>query len=351
LKCVIIFSAKKAGFDKEPGFETNDIGYLRQADQTMHYVWIGYRINNPVSIFRNVNINLNGWQGWNFGGDRLFMGSNLNGGAQFLNYWGFRAGVNRRGTGLSSWYLRGGPMLKYQGSWNNFFRIYSDNRKALQFETETFMNSSDDGISKRVQSNISMFYKVNDKVNVRFEPFYERRIENLQYIDTQEMNDEDRYVFGHLKQNTFGMVFRLNYSLTPDLSIQYFGQPFVSAGNYSKFKQITRPKASGRDRYEMYAENQVSYDTDEETYFIDEDLDGSSDYSFEQPDFNYKQFLSNLVVRWEYMPGSTLYLVWSQSRTGYDEMGKFSLNNDMQNLFDTVPNNVWLIKMNYWFSL
>jgi len=339
------------GLWRSPGFETNDLGYLRQADQIMSFVWIGYRINNPVGIFRRVNINTNGWQGWNFGGDRLFVGGNINGGAQFLNYWGFHGGINRQQSGLSPWFLRGGPMARYMGSWNSWFNIYSDERKDWRIRLNPSMNKSDDGISRSYRFRFSLFYRINDRLNINLDPFYRDRIENLQYVDTPEFNNEDRYIFGEMHQETFGVVFRLNYSLTPDLSIQYYGQPFVSAGKYSKYKRITNPRAAGKERYTVFKENQIAYNEEDELFWVDENIDGASDYGFEKPDFNYKQFLSNLVVRWEYLPGSTVYLVWSQTRTGYEEVGRFSLNNDMQNLFTSVPDNVWLVKMNYWFSL
>jgi hypothetical protein len=158
-----------------------------------------------------------------------------------------------------------------------------------------------------------------------------------------------------IEQKTFGIQFRANFSITPTLSIQYYGQPFISAGNYSQFKNVTEPRAQNyNDRFHVFQNDQISVETDDggnRLYQIDENSDGSIVYSFEDPNFNFWQFRSNLVIRWEYTVGSTLYLVWTQNRTDDSSAGVFSLNDDFKNLFSIYPDNVFLIKLNYWFSL
>ena len=339
------------GLWRSPGFETNDLGYMRKADQVIPYVWVGYRINNPVGIFRSVSINSNVWQMWNFGGENLATGGNLNGGAQFLNYWGFYLGVNREQPGLSPWMLRGGPMARYEGNWNFWINTYSDSRKAWRIRLSGGVNVNDDKISNSKSLNVSFYVRLSDRVNVRVRPFYNHNVENLQYITTLDYAGQKRYIFGELNQKTLGLVFRFNYSPTPNLSIQYYGQPFVSAGAYRAFKRITAPRAKGSLRYQQFTGSEIRYDQDEQSYYVDEDRNGAVDYSFGRPDFNFKQFRSNLVVRWEYRPGSTLFLVWSQSRTGFDSTGEFDYAKNMWQLFNVWPENVFLVKLNYWFSM
>jgi len=336
---------------RSPGFEINDIGFLREADKFMNFIWINYRERNPKGIFRNYSINFNEWQGWNFDGDHLFTGGNLNLHGQFLNYWSVGAGTNRQQAGLTASLLRGGPMAAYEGGWNGWMYVSSDGRKNLQMSSFFSTNINDDGISKRFSGNARLYYKINEKINISMNPFYTYRVENLQYVDQPEFNGQDRYVFGQLKQNTAGLIFRLNYSPTPNFSVQYFGQPFTSAGIYSAFKQIDNPRGKGANRYEVYTDASISYDEDAEWYSIDENGNGSEDYGFDKPDFNVQEFLSNLVLRWEYHPGSLLYLVWSQNRSAFNNTRDFGLDEDMNDLFDTHPTNVFLVKMNYWFSL
>ncbi len=120
----------------------------------------------------------------------------------------------------------------------------------------------------------------------------------------------------------FSADFRINFSLTPDLSIQYWGQPFVFAGDYSTYKRVTEPM--NEDYYSQFhdfSNDEIFYDYENNIYEIDENQDGTIDYSFENPNFNFFEFRSNLVARWEYIPGSSIYLVWSQGRTDDNSMG------------------------------
>ncbi len=337
---------------RSPGLELNDLGFMRSADQIMDYIWIGYRINNPVGIFRRISINGNLWQMWDYGGDRLNVGANINGGGQFTNFWGFYMGINRQSGGLSKTLLRGGPLARLMGSWNLWFHGYSDERKNVQAGASLQYNRNDDGISGFFGTSANVYLKVNTQLNLSLRPFYNYSKENLQYISTVSFNQSPRYLFGLIKRHTFGLVLRLNYSPTPELSIQYYGQPFIATGKYSHFKRITNPRASGTDRYEEFSDGKIHFNPQGNVYEIDENLDGQADYSIYNPDFNIKEFRSNLVVRWEYRPGSILYLVWTQNRFGYENTGIFNFVSDFKNLFTSIKSdNVFLVKLNYWFSM
>ncbi|UCF65442.1 MAG: carbohydrate binding family 9 domain-containing protein [bacterium] len=340
------------GVWRSPGFELNDVGYLQQADQAMQFIWMGYQNLNPVGIFRNMNLNINQWNGWNFGGEKMFAGGNINGGGQFKNYWGFWLGINRQEPGLSSWILRGGPTARYEGSWNTFYNFYSDSRRFWQIAVMGSNYINDDDITRRHEIWFELFLKPSARLNISLGPFYSRNLENLQYVDTYDNRGEDRYIMAKLNQNTIGMILRLNYSLTPELSVQFYGQPFISAGEYAQFKRVTNARAENySDRFHTFSEDEISYDSEDQEYLVDENRDGSIDYRIGLPDFNFKQFRSNLVVRWEYRPGSLVYLVWSQDRTVEDEYGDFSYRRDLRNLFGSIADNIFLVKFSYWFSL
>jgi hypothetical protein len=165
------------------------------------------------------------------------------------------------------------------------------------------------------------------------------------------MNGDDRYVFGHLDQKVLSMSLRINFSITPDLTIQYWGQPFTASGDYTYFKMITDPKADEfTDRYRVYTPQQI-YPVDD-TYEIDENYDMITDYSFDNPNFTVNEWLSNLVIRWEFLPGSTGYLVWSQTRDYYNSAGRFELWDNMYNLYtDKKATNTFLVKFSYRFGL
>ncbi len=105
------------------------------------------------------------------------------------------------------------------------------------------------------------------------------------------------------------------------------------------------------DRFHIYSDQEISYDSDQEIYNFDENQDGTIDYSLDNPNFNFFEFRSNFVARWEYIPGSTLYFVWSQGREGDNNKGQFNFKHDMKDLYSIVPRSVFLIKFSYRLSL
>jgi len=338
---------------RSPGFELNDVGFLYRADDIMQIAWAQYRIWKPFSIFRSMNINVNQWSGWNFGGINTYNGGNTNFNMEFKNYWSLGSGINAELSGVSIYALRGGPALRYPTSGSIWYYVSSDSRKKLIMTAGGNNHKGADNSSVFQNYYISATYRPVNALSVSAMPSVSMNEQELQYVSTCEYGYENRYLFANIDQTTLSLTLRLNLSITPELSIQYYGQPFISAGDYSGFKRITDPKADEyNDRFVYFDENsQISYDQDEQMYYIDENSDGTTDYDFYDPDFNFKQFRSNLVIRWEYTRGSTLYLVWSQGRTGYDTTGNNSFHNDVQGLFDIFPHNVFLIKLNYWISV
>jgi hypothetical protein len=191
-------------------------------------------------------------------------------------------------------------------------------------------------------------YRPLKSLSIEVTPGIERYSDDLMYVTQQSYDSDMRYIMSHIERNTANMSLRINYNITPELTIQYWGQPFIATGDYTDFKHITDSKADElSDRYYLYTDNQISFDEQQNAYLIDENTDGTTDYSFEKPDFNVKEFLSNLVVRWEYQPGSTFYLVWSQTRNHYVNDGAFDISNDVEDLFSAGANNVFLIKFSY----
>ncbi len=264
------------------------------------------------------------------------------------NHWSFSYGVNLNGTYLSKSFLRGGPSMKKPADWNLWAWLGTDRRKKfrLSFNYSITQNFDDAGTFNFYSGNIS--FRPNNTILFSAGPFYSDITPAMQYVTAVDYNNEKRYIISRMHQSTFGLSMRLEYYITPDLSVQYYGQPFISAGNYSEFKRVTDPKAKEyEDRFHLYSDNEITYNSGNNTYDIDENHDGSVDYYFDDPNFNFMQFRSNFVVRWEYIPGSTAYFVWSQGRTGSNPEGDFAFKNDMQNLFDIHPHNIFLIKVSY----
>ncbi len=341
-----IFSAKS------PGLELNDIGYAQQVDQILEVVWTNYHFNKPFSIFREMHLHANQFALWDFGGNLTAAGGNAGGNAQFKNYWHTFLSMNFSGEELSNNVLRGGPALKLPGENNLFFGTITNQQKKLSFEVESsFSFSNEKQFKNSTNLEVSVNYRPLKSLSFQMSPGYTWYSNDLMYVNQVDYTNEKRYIMAHIDRNTVNMQLRINYNITPDLTIQYWGQPFIATGEYSQFSHITDSKAEVlTDRYHIYNENQISYDESNEMYIIDENIDGLTDYSFEKPDFNVKEFLSNFVVRWEYRPGSTIYLVWSQTRNHYVNDGAFDFENDVENLFSEGANNIFLVKFSYRFG-
>ncbi|MEN8121232.1 MAG: DUF5916 domain-containing protein [Bacteroidota bacterium] len=336
---------------RTPGIELNNVGYMRQANSIFQYIWAGYSFTKPFSIFRRININMNQWSGFDFGGLNLFNGGNISTWFQFKNLWSISSGYNVQLDGISNTELRGGPSMKEPGNRNVFLQIRTNRTKKLH---SSFGFSHNKGNYQSYKSDrywVDLTYRPVNNLSVTFEPGYSKRFSELQYVTESEFNSDPRYIMSNLDQETFDLTLRIDFNLTPDLTIQFYGSPFVSAGDYSEFKRVTDPKANEySNRFNNYSSSEISYNPEGDgLYMIDESGDGNTDYSFDDPDFNFKQFRSNLVLRWEYIPGSVIYAVWSQGRTGYDTYGGFKYFDDMGDLFTVPPHNIFLVKISHRF--
>lgn len=349
-------SNKKIQFEtsltlRSPGLEFNDIGYMRYSDVIHHATWVAYYIRNPFAIFNNFYLNTNYWLYWDFSGKLLSANANMNFNTQFRNKWRLNGSFTRQGEHISTSMLRGGPSFTVPGELSINMNINSNQSKKIIFNAGFYKGLGDERNYRAGEYWGTLRFLPFNSLSASISPDYSINRTDLQYVSTVNLAGEEKYLFGRLNMKTLALIIRLNYTVNPELSIEYYGQPFVSAGRYSEFKKITNANGSDfSNRYHTFADDEIRYDEAGKSYFVDENSDGTTDYSIADPNFNFREFRSNLVIRWEYLPGSTVYLVWSQGRTssGYD--GLFSYGNDMKNLFDIVPHNVFLVKLSYWFS-
>lgn len=159
-----------------------------------------------------------------------------------------------------------------------------------------------------------------------------------------------RTIVGQVKQKTIRFTGRVNYNITPDLTLQYYGQPFITRPVFDRFGYVSNPMAKRYDdRFRVFNPGQISDDNGQ--FSVDENRDGVTDFSFGKPDFNFVQFRSNLILRWEYKAGSELYLVWSQGNTpdASADIDRPLLPSLFDNAFADGGRNIFLIKMTYRF--
>jgi hypothetical protein len=336
---------------RSPGLELNDIGYLHQADVIMGWGWAGYRILRPTRIFNQLNLNFNAWQGYNFGGAPIFVGGNVGFWGQLKNYWTVNYGVNRQGTGLSQGALRGGPSLRNAGGWNQWLYLGSDARRRLNASAGGWLYFADDRSRGNWGVDLGLVYRPSNGLSLTVAPGYSFCENQLQYVTTEAAGAESRYVMAHISQKTVYLTLRLNYSVTPELSIQFYGQPFIANGRYDAFKRITAPRAARfQDRFRSFDAEEISLDAGANEFHVSE-AGGAAAYSFANPDFHMLELRSNLVLRWEYRPGAALYVVWSQGRSGDSGRNDFDLGGGFRDLMNLPATHVFLVKFTYNFNL
>lgn len=314
-----------------PGFEINDLGFQSRADEQMFRNWFALSLNIPRKAYRRAEFNFNSFQTWTTAGLPTNVNLNTNWHVQFPNFWWGHIGgdLSNFATTYSDREARGGPALRRSSDYSVWTGFELDNRKAY---TPTLFGGTwggDEGRSGGVFLNSGVDFRVSSRFSGSLSADYDHSRKDKQWRANfgAAGNDTTHYTFARLDQKTLGITSRLNFTATPNLSMQFYGQPFVTKGDYSNWREIANARAANYDdRFRPYAGG---------------DPGG----------FTFKEFRSNTVVRWEYRPGSTIFLVWAQGRQIDDgRASDHSLSRDVGDLFKLHPNNTFLVKASYWFN-
>ncbi len=336
-------------FWRSPELELNDIGFLRQADDIRQFANVRYLFLKPTKFYRRANVSFEQTSAFDFEGNFNRIQYEFNGFINYKNNWWTEVGAAHKPRIFTNTILRGGPRWRFSEENFAFLFFGSDSRKKFNF-TMGYVNSG------ARQNNFTfhryvlrMRYQPFNALSVSLNPEFERNPNKTQYVTEVDFNGTPRYITARIDQQTLSASIRLNYNINPNLTIQYYGQPFISRGTYTDFNYVNNPIASDlNERVTLYDNNQISLA--DGTYSVDED-GGGVDYSFGDPDFAFVQFRSNLVLRWEYIPGSEIFLVWSQGITGSGNPGDHLFRSLDNQIFGQQPENTFLIKATYRFVL
>jgi hypothetical protein len=331
-----------------PGLELNDIGYMQTTDIIRQTNQISYFVNKPVSVFRTYSIGFNQGNHWDFGGRYLVSDFELETRFEFLNKWVLAFHPGFQSQSLDTRLLRGGEAMLAPPAWRVYASANTDYAKMIYFGMDLHFSKSTEGSASDFDISPGIIFRPVNTLKLVAGASYSHHYDQLQYIGTVDYQMNNRYILGTIDQHTLGLEFRIDYIINPELSLQYYGSPFVSTGGYLDYKHVVDPVADEySSRFAVY-QNPVKEDG---KIFLDENNDAISDYSVPDPDFNFLQFRSNLVARWEYRPGSVIYLVWSMDKTGSAEPLDAALGESMKQFGELYPNNIFLVKFSYWFSL
>lgn len=335
-----------------PGFEINDAGYIRSVDYRVVSSLIGYQNQTPGAHLRNYSLFTFSNVAWNFGGEPLFRGHAISGSAQFNNLWQLTGRFNVNTPAYDERLTRGGPLVRLPRSWEPQLSITTDSRWPV-VATLSIDNLRDQSGASTLTNSLTLDARPASFVHLSFGPTLTQQRSTDQFVRT--VNDPlatatygHRYVFANLKQTTLSLDTRVDWTFTPTLTLQLYAQPFVSAGTYRSFKQLRAPRTYD---FDVYGSSTGVITTGSSGYTIDPDgaLPAPS-FALGNPDFNVRSLHGDAVLRWEYRPGSALFLVWQQERNDLQPYGDFALSRDAGAVFRTIPTNVFLVKLAYWFG-
>ena len=331
-----------------PGLELNDIGYMQTTDIIRQTNQVSYFVNKPVSVFRTYSVGFDQGNHWDFGGRYLVSDFELETRFEFRKKWVIAVHPGFQTQSLDTRLLRGGEAMLIPPSWRVYVSANTDYAKMIYFGLDGSFQQSTEKSSRDFDISPGIIFRPVNTLKLVAGLSYSYHYDQLQYIETVDYQMKKQYILGTIDQNTLGLQFRIDYSITPELSVQYYGSPFVSRGLFSEYKAVTDALSDEySSRFAVFT-NPVKMN---DSIFFDENNDAVPDYSVSDPDFNFLQFRSNLVARWEYRPGSVIYLVWSMDKTGSAEPLDAALGESMQQFGNIHPNNIFLVKFSYWFSL
>jgi hypothetical protein len=319
---------------RTPGFEINDVGFLRQADQQQWTSWANLAWRTPNRVFQQLRWNFNNWNYWSIDGLPTERAFNTNVHVQFVNNWWYHMGgtLGQVGSTYCDRCARGGPAIRQDLYLSPWASIQGDERRTIvpSFSFNGFIG--DKGHSWRYSLGPTIDMKVSSRFTTSISGNYEHNVDDLQYFGTFEDDGGDsHYTFANLDRHTLSLTWRLGYTFTPTASLQVYASPFITKGTYRDVRELASPRATVyEDRYQPYADPDVSADPG---------------------GFNFQQFRSNVVFRWEYRAGSTLFLVWSQGREGFEDVeGSRGFGRNLGDLFSQRANDTFLVKLSYWFA-
>ncbi len=334
-----------------PGYETNDLGFQRSTNWLLTGGWVGYRSYTPGSLFRTWALFTNPRAAWTLDGTLASVASDLNFNGELLNFWRVWGGYYFDLPTLGVNTLRGGPAIRHDFTHNYWVGFGTDTRKRVSMELwhDRWMEPATDGGGFGFGSLLNLRPSTRAELSLQTNAW--RNGDVWQYVTAADENGTDRYVFARIRQTTVNITARASYTFTPNLSLQLYAQPFLSAARYREFKEVADPRAKTFDtRFHTYLPAEIAYDPNEGVYRT-LGPSGATRFSFDDPNFNVRELNSTAVLRWEYRPGSTVFVVWGQGRADDGSDGRFRLRRDASRLFGADATNMLLVKFSYWMSL
>jgi hypothetical protein len=340
---------------RSPGFEVNDLAYLDRADYKWFNGNIGGNWTTPTRWYRSIFTSIGGATQYNYDGDRTYSQLQAFYGMELPNYWNLRLmGISNLPSDDDR-LTRGGPVVRRAGYNVGHFQVSTDARRLAVFDFSVEVAHGIDAPTHVVTFQPGVALKPAANVFIQLSPTYTRDEDDAQYVaaisdPTATAFYGTRYVFGFVRTKTVSLDTRINWTFTPNLTLQLYAQPFIASGDYTSFREFARPRSIEKLEFGRDV-GTVTYDAEANSYRIDPDGSGAAAaFTLENPDFTHHSLRGTAVLRWEYQPGSTLYFVWTQQRSGRDPAGTFDFAGARSAIFGNRPTNVFQVKATYWLG-
>ncbi|NUO62896.1 MAG: carbohydrate binding family 9 domain-containing protein [Gemmatimonadaceae bacterium] len=355
---------------RSPGFETNDLSFLDRADYKWMNANVGRQWVKPRRWYRNIFTTVGFQQEFNYDGLRSNEDAHAYYGMEFPNYWNLRTFYIRYFANDDASLTRGGPAVKRTGYDFGHFQVSTDARRRAVFDVTLQGTRGIDAPTRSFTFSPGMALKPAANIFVELSPAYDDSESDAQYVTTAAdpsatLFNGNRYVFGFIRTKTVVLETRVNWTFRPDITLQLYAQPFVATGDYSSFREFAAPRTArklvyGQDIGTICEKRDATgavtgYGVNPGLAGIDcskwdPSRAGAFPIQFDNPDFTYRSLRGTAVLRWEYRPGSTMFFVWTQQRSGVDPFGDFQFHRDYSGLFHDRPDNVFLVKATYWIG-
>jgi len=334
---------------RTPGLELNDAGFQQSSDRLTPFLLAAYHEDAPSEHVLNWGISADVFTTHTLEPRLIDSGFEYSGNLQLTNYWQLAAGGFLDNSKFSTTALRGGRSLRLDRGAGNWVNVNTDTRKPVWFSVN--VNGSHNFTSGAVEGEIDLGATIQARSNldVFVGPSLYKRDDPMQYVDeVPDTEGRSHFVFARIHQTDASMTLRVNWTFSTHLALQAYAQPYISSGRYDELKDVDNP--GGRvyaNRFQ--ALERGDYQLVDGTYRV---MRALTAYRFDQPDFNFRQLRSTVVLRWEYRPGSTVFAIWSHGRTSDTlDDGRFRIGRDLTDLATAASENIVMVKANYWIGL
>ncbi|HJU72342.1 MAG TPA: DUF5916 domain-containing protein [Gemmatimonadaceae bacterium] len=336
---------------RSTGFDINDAGQMRSGDDIDFNADVQLRDTKPNKYVRYYQFGTSVVTGWNFGGLQQYLRYNQSAQATLHNFMRLSGGVTLHRRSLSDDLTRGGPLMGTPNAYALRLQVTSRANVPTTWTARTdYFNDEFGGWRWDVTTGLSLRPKPRWQASV--DPTYSHSVDGRQYVATRGGGSAatygQRYIFAFIERSTVSARFRLNYAFTPNFTVEAYAEPFAASGRFYDFGELPEPRSRS---LRTYGASGTGTTISKDASGVSTVTDGGSSFTIPALDFNRLSFRSNLVLRWEWLPGSTAFLIWQQSRQDLGAAGQLVDPRDLWDATRASGDNFFVVKVSYWLGV